>query len=292
MEFAGNIVAIVTPFRNGAIDRAALAAHVERMLEGGVSGIVPCGTTGESPTLSHDEHDEVVELTLAAVRGRVPVIAGAGSNSTREAIRLTKAAEHAGAQAVLSVNPYYNRPSQEGLVAHFLAIADATSLPVMLYNIPGRTGVELSIDTIARLAKHPNIRAIKEATGNVDQVTRIRATSDLAILSGDDVLTLPMMALGASGVVSVLANVLPRAMTELVAAARSGDFATARERHERLHPLMKALFVETNPVPVKAALAELGWIAPDVRRPLVELQPGSLAQVRAALASTGATARR
>jgi 4-hydroxy-tetrahydrodipicolinate synthase len=287
MEFAGNIVALVTPFRNGAVDREALAAQVERTLAGGVSAVVPCGTTGESPTLSHDEHDEVVELTLAAVRGRVPVIAGAGSNSTREAIRLTKAAEHAGADAVLSVNPYYNRPSQEGLVGHFLAIADATSLPIVLYNIPGRTGVELSIDTITTLARHPRIRAIKEATGNVDLVTQIRAGCDLAVLSGDDVLTLPMLALGASGVISVLSNLLPRDMTELVAAARSGDFATARERHERLHPLMRALFVETNPVPVKAAMAELGWIAADVRRPLAPLRPASLERLRAALAATG-----
>jgi 4-hydroxy-tetrahydrodipicolinate synthase len=282
--FAGNIVALVTPFRNGALDAAALKTSVDRVIEGGVSALVPCGTTGESPTLTHDEHDAVVALTVEAANGRVPVIAGAGSNSTAEAIRLTKAAAAAGAAAVLSVNPYYNRPSQAGLVQHFLAIADASDVPIVLYNIPSRCGVELSLETIARLAAHPRIRAIKEATGNVENVTRIRATTDLAVLAGDDALALPMMALGATGVISVLSNLMPGAMTRLVHAAAAGDLARARAEHDRLHPLMKMLFVETNPAPVKAAMAHVGWILPELRAPLCPLADANRAQLERALA--------
>ncbi len=268
MNFTGNMVALVTPFRNGSVDQKALTDLVDRVLLGGVAGVVPCGTTGESPTLSHEEHDAVVAMTIDAVRGRVPVVAGTGSNCTDEAIRLTRAAGRHGATAVLSVNPYYNRPSQQGLVRHFQAIADASMVPVVLYNIPGRTGVELSIETIATLAKHPNIHAIKEATGNVENVTRIRAVSDLAVLSGDDSLTLPMLALGAQGVISVLSNLLPARMTELVRAGLAGDFDEARALHDHLYPLMKSLFVETNPAPVKAALAHAGWILEELRLPL------------------------
>jgi 4-hydroxy-tetrahydrodipicolinate synthase len=275
LDFAGNMVALVTPFRNGAIDRKALQTLVEHVIGGGVSALVPCGTTGESPTLSHDEHDEVVALVVEYGRGRVPVIAGAGSNSTAEAIRLSKAAARNGAHGLLSVTPYYNRPSQTGLIQHFLAIADATELPVVLYNIPSRTGVELSLDTIARLGEHARIQAIKEATGNVENVTRIRNASRLRVLSGDDSLTLPMLALGATGVVSVLSNLLPGVMTRLVKAALDGDLATAREEHDRHFELMKALFVETNPVPIKHALSKLGWILPELRGPLCPLAFGN-----------------
>jgi 4-hydroxy-tetrahydrodipicolinate synthase len=268
MEFTGNIVALVTPFRNGAIDGKALARLIEHVLAGGVSGVVPCGTTGESPTLSHEEHDRVVGLTVDAVRGRCRVIAGAGSNCTEEAIRLTQAAAKLGADAVLSVNPYYNRPSQEGLFRHFMAIADASPVPVVLYNIPGRTAVELGLETIVRLAEHRNIGAIKEATGNVENVTRIRAATKLAVLSGDDSLTLPMIALGAQGVVSVLGNLLPRQVTDLVARALRGDLAGARALHDELFPAMKALFLETNPAPIKAALAAAGLCSEELRLPV------------------------
>ena len=284
MEFTGNIVALVTPFRNGAVDRVALARHVERVLTGGVSGVVPCGTTGESATLSHHEHDEVIALTIEAVAGRCAVLAGTGSNSTDEAIRLTRAAERAGATAALSVSPYYNKPSQAGLVQHFLAIADATSIPVVLYNIPGRCSVALTMDTITRLAEHPNIQAIKEATGDLENVTRIRATTSLAVLSGDDALTLPLLALGGHGVISVLSNVLPQRMTQLVAAGLRGDFATARAEHDRLFPLMKAMFLDTNPVPVKEAMAILGWVTRGFRSPLCEMSEPARARLEVALA--------
>ncbi len=284
MRFTGNIVALVTPFRNGAVDRTALRHHVERVLAGGVSGVVPCGTTGEAPTLAPDEHDEVIAATVEAVGGRAAVIAGAGSNSTAEAVRLTRAAARAGADAVLSVNPYYNRPSQAGLERHFRAVADATALPVVLYNSPGRCGVELSLDTIAALAQHGNVRAIKEATGNVTNVTRLRAATDLAILSGDDALALPVLALGGCGAISVLSNLLPRRMTDLVEAGLRGDFARARAQHDALFALMRALFLDTNPVPVKEAMAMLGWIDGELRAPLCATSDAVRAELAAALA--------
>jgi len=283
MEFTGNMVALVTPFRNGAVDHRALNDLCGRAIAGGVSGVVPCGTTGESPTLSHREHDEVVATVVEAVANRVPVVAGTGSNSTAEAVRLTRAAEQAGASAVLSVNPYYNKPNQAGLERHFLTIADATRLPVVLYDIPGRSGVTLSLPTLTRLAQHPNIRALKEATGNLDRVTSIRAATSLSVLSGDDALTLPFLALGGTGVISVLSNLLPRRMTRLVDAALGGDFAVAREEHELLHPLMRALFVDTNPIPVKSALGMLGWIDPELRLPLAQMSAADTATLEAAL---------
>ena len=284
MEFTGNMVALVTPFRNGSLDLEAMAALIDRMLSGHISALVPCGTTGESPSLSHSEHDQVVAFVVETVAGKVPVIAGAGSNSTEEAIRLTKAAERAGAQAVLSVNPYYNRPSQAGLISHFAKIADCSSLPVMLYNIPARTGVALSIDSIAELAQHQNIQAIKDATGNVNHITATRERADLAILSGDDSLTLPMMALGASGVVSVLSNLLPRKMSELVRACLENEFAEARNLHERLHPLMQAMSLETNPLPIKTALAIQGRISEEFRLPLCPMGESSRKSLNRVLA--------
>ncbi len=283
MQFTGNIVALVTPFRNGQIDHDALTGIINRAIAGGVSGLVPCGTTGESPTLSHDEHDAVNARAAEAADGRLPVIAGTGSNSTQEAVRLGKAAEAAGANALLSVNPYYNKPSQDGLYRHFTEIANATSLPVVLYNIPGRTSVELEIDTIARLAEHPNIQAIKEATGNLENVTRIRTCTDLAILSGDDALTLPTLALGGSGVISVISNLLPGHMTRLVEAALSGDIEAARAEHDRLYPLMKALFIDTNPVPIKEAMALAGWIEPELRLPLCRTSEEKRAEIENAM---------
>ncbi len=283
MKFTGNMVALVTPFRNGVVDLAALASLVDRVVDGGVSALVPCGTTGESPTLSHHEHDEVVEFVVKQSAGRVPVIAGAGSNATAEAVRLTRAAERSGASAVLSVSPYYNKPTQDGLIAHFNAIADCSSLPVVLYDIPGRCGVRMSIDTIETLGKHPNIQAIKVASGDVEDVTLIRSRTKLATLSGDDALTLPMLALGGDGVISVLSNILPKEMTQLVHSAQEGNLATAREIHDRLHPLMKTMFLESNPIPVKAALAVIAGIDPEVRLPLTAIKPCNRESVEQAL---------
>jgi len=284
MEFSGNIVALVTPFRNGAVDHEALGRLTDRVIRGGAGGVVPCGTTGESPTLSHKEHDQVVAGVVEAAEGRVPVIAGTGSNSTAEAIRLTKTAEESGASAALCVNPYYNRPTQEGLARHFLAIADATRLPVVLYDIPGRSSVNLSIDTLVRLAEHPKIQAIKEATGNVDRVTAIRSGTNLAVLCGDDALTLPMLALGGQGVISVVSNLAPSRMSRLVQAGLDGDFETARQEHETLYPLMRALFLESNPIPIKTAMGMLGWIDPELRPPLCPMSPAASAKLESALA--------
>lgn len=271
MQFTGNIVALVTPFRNGAVDEDALAACIERAIAGGVSAVAPCGTTGESPTLTHEEHDAVVALTVRVAGGRVPVLAGTGSNSTAEAVRLSRAAAQAGASGLLSVTPYYNKPSQEGLRRHFEAVADATDLPVCLYDIPGRCGVALAPETVVALARHPNVAAIKEATGQVENVTRLRAETDLAVLSGDDALTLPILALGGRGVISVVSNVLPAAMTRLVRAMLDADLRAARAEHDRLYPLMKAMFLDTNPVPVKEAMGMLGWIEPELRLPLCRM---------------------
>lgn len=284
MEFTGNMVALVTPFRNGSFDRNAFATLIERVIAGGASAVIPCGTTGESPTLSHDEHDEVVRLAVETVDKRVAVIAGAGSNATAEAVRLTKAAAEAGADAVLSVNPYYNKPTQNGMVAHFRCVADATDLPIVLYDIPGRCGVGLDQGTVATLAEHPNIQAIKVATGRVEDVTFLTTHTDLAALSGDDTLTLGMMALGARGVISVISNLLPGHMTRLVHAALEGDLATARAAHNQLAPLMATMFIESNPAPLKAALAKIGLMANELRLPLCPISAESNAQLELDLA--------
>ncbi|HHI80261.1 MAG TPA: 4-hydroxy-tetrahydrodipicolinate synthase [Planctomycetes bacterium] len=273
MEFKGNYVAIITPFRNGEVDFQALEGLVEHMIRGGVSGLVPCGTTGESPTLSHKEHDLVIEEVIRFAAGRVPVIAGTGSNSTAEAVRLTRHAEKAGASAALVVSPYYNKPSQEGLKAHFRAIADASSLPIVLYQIPGRCSIELSLDTIADLAEHPRIQAIKEATGNLGNVSDIRRRTDLEILSGDDNLTLPILSLGGGGVVSVLSNLLPEQISALVQAGLEGRMGDALAIHEALYPLMRAMFLETNPLPIKTALSAQGFCAEEFRLPLLPMDP-------------------
>jgi 4-hydroxy-tetrahydrodipicolinate synthase len=283
MEFKGNYVAIITPFHNGEVDYQSLEALVERQIEGGVSGLVPCGTTGESPTLTHKEHDQVIEEVIRFSNGRVPVIAGTGSNSTNEAIRLTRHAEEAGAYAALVVSPYYNKPSQEGLRAHFEAIADSTSLPIVLYQIPGRCSIEISLETISKLAEHPRIQAIKEATGNLGNISELRRRTKLQILSGDDNLTLPTLSMGGSGVVSVLSNLLPKQISALVQKGLQGEMEEALSLHERLYPLMRAMFLETNPQPIKTALALKGFCEEEFRLPLVPMEPKNRKKLQAIL---------
>ncbi len=290
--FTGCYTALVTPFtQNGAVDEARLKDLVEAQIAGGVDGLVPCGTTGESPTLSHEEHNHVVELVVKFAAGRCKVIAGTGSNSTDEAIQMTRHAKAAGADASLQVAPYYNKPTQAGLYAHFRAIAETCDIPLILYNIPGRCGVDIANDTMARLRRDlPNhIVGLKEATGNVDRVSQLRALvdRDFCILSGDDSLTLPMMAVGAQGVISVASNVMPREVTDMAHAALKGDFERAGRIHARLFPLFKDLFIETNPIPVKAALAMTGQIEEAYRLPLVPMSDANKAQLRKTLAALG-----
>ena len=288
--FTGTYTAIVTPFKNGALDAAALSHLIKLQIKAGVDGIVPVGTTGESPTVDCDEHLEIIALTVKCVAGKVKVIAGTGANSTSEAIHLTREAEKVGADGSLQVAPYYNKPSQEGLFQHFRAIARATKLPIVLYSIPGRCGVEIGVDTVRRLAAEcKNIVGIKEAGGSCDRVSQLRAAigPKFTILSGDDSLTLPFMAVGAQGVISVASNIVPREVTDLVQAALAGDFARAGQIHSKLFPLFKDLFIETNPVPVKAALALAGQIEEVYRLPLVPLGAASRAQLRQTLANLG-----
>jgi 4-hydroxy-tetrahydrodipicolinate synthase len=272
--FSGTYTALVTPFRNDTFDQAAFASLIETQIAGGVDGIVPVGTTGESPTLDHDEHLKVIKEAVKVAKGRTKVIAGTGSNSTAEAIDLTVAAEKAGANAALLVAPYYNKPSQEGLFLHYSKIAEATKLPLILYSIPGRCGIEIAPDTVKRLAKAcPTIVAIKEAGGTVERVHALRhaVPDNFDILSGDDSLTIPFIASGARGVISVASNIVPKEISDMVRAALKGDFVTARVTHERFYAFFKELFVEPNPVPIKFALASKGLIAPDVRLPLCQM---------------------
>lgn len=269
--FHGAITALITPFSDGSVDTARLAANVEWQIERGIDGLVPVGTTGESPTLDHAEHNVVVDTVIEAAAGRVPVIAGTGSNSTDEALSSTRHAKEAGATASLQVNPYYNKPTQEGLYRHFMTIADEVDLPIMLYNIPGRSAVALSIETIRRLAAHDNIVAIKEATGSLDLASDISASTDLVILSGDDALTLPLMSIGGKGVVSVTSNIIPDRMHRLTELAASGDWDAARALHLELYPLFKGLFVETNPIPVKTAAKMMGRDTGEFRLPMCEM---------------------
>lgn len=287
----GTITALVTPFRSQKVDFGDLKKLVDHQIKGGVSGLVPVGTTGESPTLDHAEHMEVIRATIDYARGRVPVIAGTGSNSTAEAVELTKLSDAAGADAMLVVAPYYNKPSQEGVYRHFATLAEATDKPIVLYSIPGRCGIEIGVPVIERLrAKYPHVRYIKEAGGSVDRVDQIRQAlgDDMTILSGDDSLTLPFMALGASGVISVASNLLPREVSRMVAAALDHDFAAALKQHRKLYPLFKALFIEPNPVPVKVALARAGLIGSDeVRPPLCEMTDATRATLLKVLAALG-----
>ncbi|MBI4575482.1 MAG: 4-hydroxy-tetrahydrodipicolinate synthase [Planctomycetes bacterium] len=292
MDWGRAFTALVTPFRGEVVDHDRLAALVDRQVEAGIGGLVPCGTTGESPTLSHEEHRAVIHTVVEAARGRVPVVAGAGSNSTREAVELVRFSAGAGSDGVLVITPYYNKPTQEGLYRHFVAVAEtAGRLPVVLYNVPGRTGVNLLPATVARIrAAAANVEAIKEASGNLDQASEILARTDVEVLSGDDSLTLPLLAVGASGVISVASNVVPDEVEQLVRAWHEGDPARARQAHHRLFPLFRALFLETNPIPVKWAMAHLGWIEEGVRLPLAPPSRETADRVAEALSGLGLAA--
>lgn len=276
--FAGTYTALVTPFQNDQFDEAAFAKLIEGQIKGGVTGIVPVGTTGESATLDHAEHNKVIEAAVKAAAGRCKVIGGTGSNATSEAVSLTVEAEKLGCDAALLVAPYYNKPSQEGLFRHFGKIAEATKLPIILYSIPGRCGIEISVETTARLAaSFKNIVAIKEAGGTVERVSALRAVlpPEFTILSGDDSLTLPFISAGAEGVISVASNIIPAEVSALVNAALAGDYDKARDLHFRLYPLFKDLFIEPNPVPAKYALSLRGEMSAEVRLPLCEMGEGT-----------------
>jgi len=282
----GSIVAIVTPFKNGGIDDNALKDLIEFQIENGTHGIVPCGTTGESPTLSHEEHEYVIELAVKTVKKRIPVIAGTGSNSTDEALRLTKFAERIGADASLQVVPYYNKPTQEGLYLHFKKIASEVKIPLILYNIPGRSGVNMNPETIARLAKDcKNIIGVKEASGSIQQASKILYLCglDFILLSGEDALNYPLQAIGGKGFITVTANVAPKDVSELYNTYVGGDINQTRELHYKLHPLNEAMFLETNPIPVKAALYLMGRIGEEIRLPLSPMSKGNLEKLKNAL---------
>ena len=272
MSFAGVHTAIITPFKNGSVDYESLEKIIEMQIANGVTGIVAVGTTGESPTVNVNEHSEIIRFTINTVNKRCKVIAGTGGNSTDEAIELTYQAFKDGADASLQVTPYYNKPTQEGLFRHFTAISDAApELPIFLYNVPGRSATEIEVDTIARLAENPNIPVVKEAGGSVDRVSQIKAACDITVLSGDDALTLPMMSVGAEGVVSVISNVMPAEMVKLVKLASEMNFKEASTLHAKLYPLMKDLFIESNPSPVKALAAKMGLCCDDLRLPMVKI---------------------
>lgn len=287
--FQGSLVALVTPFRDGKVDEAKLKELVEFQIAGGTDAIVPCGTTGEAPTLDHDELKQVVETVIAAVNRRVPVVAGTGSYSTAEAIARTRHAKKAGADGALVVLPYYNKPTQQGLIAHCRAIADATDLPLILYNIPGRTGVNMLPETLAQLADHPNIVGMKEATGSLDQMTQdiVLCGDKLSFLSGDDTLTLPLMAVGGRGVISVVANIVPKDVADMTHAFLNGDWKRARELHLKLYPLSQAMFIETNPIPVKTSLALMGKIREEFKLPLCEMAAANKEKLSAVLKKAG-----
>mgnify|MGYP001277003899 CR=1 FL=1 len=287
--FSGSMVALCTPFRDGAVDWDAFATMIERQIEGGSAALVPCGSTGEAATLSHDEHTEVVRFAVEHARGRVPVIAGTGSNSTAEAIRLTSEAKRAGASGALLISPYYNRPTQEGLVRHYLAIADAVELPLILYNIPGRTASRIEAATIARLAEHPNIVGLKESDTLDHALDAIHLAGDrLEVYSGDDAVTFSILALGGAGVISTVANAVPREMAELVATCRAGEWERGRALQFRLLPFVRACFTETNPIPIKHALALLGLCRDELRLPLTPMtDPGRREALAAALRALG-----
>ena len=286
--FTGTGTALVTPFRtDGSLDETALRSLVKRQIEAGINFLVPCGTTGESPTLTHAEHLRVVELTLEIAKGKVPVLAGAGGYNTAEVISLANELQKLGADGILSVTPYYNKPTQEGLFQHFKAIASAVNLPVILYSVQGRTGVNIEPSTVLRLSQIKNIVGIKEASGNISQMGAILnlVPEEFLVLSGDDSLTLPLISLGGRGLISVASNEIPAEMTRLVQSALSGDFADARRLHFQYLSLMDINFVESNPIPVKAALAEMGLLQPVWRLPLVSPKPENLERIRAVLES-------
>lgn len=287
--FSGSMVALVTPFRDGKVDWRSLEALVDFHIQNGTHGIVPCGTTGESATLSHEEHDRVIEAVIKAVAKRVPVIAGTGSNSTEEAVRLTGAAEKAGADGALMISPYYNRPTQEGIYQHYKKVAAAVGIPIIVYNIPGRTGSKIEPETLARLAEIKNVAGVKEATGSVDQaIDVIRLCGDnMAVYSGEDSLTFSLMALGGKGVISTVANITPREMSQLAEACLKGNWEKGRELQFKLVPLIRSVFIETNPIPVKTALSLMGKCGPELRLPLTPMSEGAVKKLKQAMADFG-----
>ena len=284
--FSGSIVALVTPFKNGKVDWQSLESLVEFHIQNGTNGIVPCGTTGESATLDHTEHHDVIKAVVKAVKKRIPVIAGTGSNSTQEAIDLTIGAERAGADGALLISPYYNRPMQEGIYQHYKAVAASVGIPLIVYNIPARTGSKIEPETLARLSEIKNIAGVKEATGSVDQaIDVIRLCGDrLAVFSGEDSLTYSLMALGGKGVISTVANIAPKAMADLAQACLKGDWQKGRALQFRLIPLIRAVFIETNPIPSKAALALMGKCSNEMRLPLTPMAEGNVKKLRQAMA--------
>jgi len=284
--FEGSIVAIVTPFKNGAVDYDRLGQLAEYHIEQGTDGILPCGTTGESPTLSHEEHRKVVEFVVEKVNRRIPVIAGAGSNSTEEALSLTRYAKDVGADAVLSITPYYNKPTQRGMIKHFTRIATEVDIPIVLYNVPGRTGVNLLPETIAELSKVENIVAVKEASGSMSQICDIISRCDIIVVSGEDSITFPLLAAGGKGVISVAANIIPKDMAELVSSFKE-DIARSRELHYKYWRLLKDLFIETNPIPVKTAMEMMGLLDFEVRLPLCEMSNDNKQKLRSTLSDCG-----
>jgi 4-hydroxy-tetrahydrodipicolinate synthase len=283
------MVALVTPFRDDRIDEAALKRLVELHVAEGTSALVPCGTTGESATLSHEEHDRVIDIVIQAAHGRTPVIAGTGSNNTREAIRLTQHAKDVGADAALLISPYYNKPTQRGLYLHFKAVAEAVDIPLVLYNIPGRTAVNIEPDTFGQLVGLKNIVAVKEASGNLAQMQRILEVTNrkLVLLSGDDALTLDVLSIGGTGVISVVANLVPGDVAAMISTFEAGRRDDARRWHDKLLPLTNALFLETNPIPVKTAMGMLGMVAPELRLPLCEMLEDNRLRLRQALEAYG-----
>lgn len=288
--FKGSIVAIVTPFKNGKVDEATFKKLIEFQIKNGTNAIVPCGTTGESPTLSHEEHNRVVELCIETVKGRVPVIAGTGSNSTVEAVALTKHAAKAGAQGALVVSPYYNKPTQEGLYQHFKAVAESADIKLILYNIAGRTAVNIEPATVARLAKDcKNIVGVKEASGSLEQMqmTKLLCPKDFLLLSGDDALTLPLLSVGGVGVISVAANIIPKDIANVINLFDQGKLKEARELNYKILPLVKSLFIETNPIPLKEAMGLLGLCSAEMRLPLCPMADTNRAKLQAALKDYG-----
>ncbi|MCX6745198.1 MAG: 4-hydroxy-tetrahydrodipicolinate synthase [Candidatus Parcubacteria bacterium] len=286
----GTLTALVTPFdENGVIDEQALKNLVIHQVKNGVNGLVPCGTTGESPTLSHDEHNKLIDLVIAAVDGHIPVIAGTGSNSTTEAIAMTKHAKKAGASCSLQVVPYYNKPTQEGMYRHFSLIADAVDLPMLIYNIAGRTGINMDTSTLMRLAEHPNVVGVKEASGNLAQMMDVLAQrpKGFSVLSGDDNLTVPLIFMGGNGVISVASNIIPDQIVKMVNAALAGEIGKANEWHYHLLQFFKAIFIETNPIPVKTSLAMMGQIKESFRLPMCEMLPENKVKLQKVLRTYG-----
>jgi len=290
MQFTGAFTALVTPFKNGTVDEEAYRAHIEWQIEQGIDGLVPCGTTGESATLSHAEHVQVIKICVDQVKGRIPVLAGAGSNNTTEAVELARHAKDAKADGALLITPYYNKPTQAGLIAHFKAIADGVSMPYIVYNVPGRTSVNLLPQTVAALKKQvPDVVGIKEATGNLTQISEVIefCGKDFTVLSGDDFTVLPTLAIGGHGVISVVSNVAPALMRKLCKAWRKGDIVKAQRLHYKLAPISRAMFMETNPIPAKTALGLMGRMKPELRLPLVNMCPENDARLAEVLKKSG-----